>query len=163
MTPNDSREPDVPEKPAFVPRNCLEDPLSWEEPDAVWALDRTLPGAVLLTRAREQHALATAVKRDLRTHHNSESDLARALHVRRENLWSKLHGVRPAQENDLILWCWITGEERRSYRPEGLLANPTSVWIPVPPIEPARGPRSKPLSSLNLEDILRMRESEEDL
>ncbi len=32
-----------------------------------------------------------------------------------ENLWSKLAGVKPAMERDLVLWSWLSGELRRTY------------------------------------------------
>jgi transcriptional regulator with PAS, ATPase and Fis domain len=67
--------------------------------------DRNLYAAVEFGRSREQHELARAVRKLLKVNKNSIADLAEALGIRKENLWSKLAGVKLAMEPDVILWA----------------------------------------------------------
>jgi hypothetical protein len=121
----------VPVPPSFAPNTLLDVPGDYgEQEDVQWMLATTLPEALRLVRAREQHELAYRVHRQLSRHSNSIADLAAALGMRRENLWSKLRGYRPAQEEDLILWSWVTGQNRRSYPLSLVLDAPEAVALP---------------------------------
>ena len=118
-------------KPSFVPRDLLVVPLSFGKRDDVeWSLAYDYEGAILLARAREQHDLALAINLLMEKYQLSKSYVARELGVPRATLTRKLTGAVPAQENDIIAWCWLTGESRRSYRPEHLLADPSAVILP---------------------------------
>lgn len=95
--------------PAFVPRNLMAVAGDFGEQDDVeFTLATTLDEALVLARVREQHELAYAVHRLLTKHGLSRADLADALGVKEDTLRAKLRGMRPAQEEDLILWSWIT-------------------------------------------------------
>ncbi|MDA8072835.1 MAG: hypothetical protein M0Z40_12320 [Actinomycetota bacterium] len=113
----------MPAEPSFVPRGFLEVPEFFGvQEDVLWRLAPDWRRAVRLARAREQHELAYRVHLLQLRHRNSVPDLAQALGQRRESLWGKLSGRLPAQEDDLILSAWLTGERRRTFRPEDLFA-----------------------------------------
>jgi hypothetical protein len=91
-----------------------------EQEDVTWHLAPNWKDALRLAWAREQHELAYKVHLQLLQHKNSIPDLAEAIGQRRENLWQKLTGRIPAQQEDFVLWTWLTGERRRTYKPEDL-------------------------------------------
>jgi len=62
----------------------------------------------------------------------SVPDIAARLGVPRGNLGRKLAGYVPAQENDIISWCWFLDEPRRSYAPERLLGMAAQAHVRVP-------------------------------
>ena len=114
--------------PAFVPRELLEVPGYFGvQRDVTWRLADDVAGAIRLARAREQHVLAYAVHLLRLRYDNSIPDMADRLGQRREGLWRKLTERQPAQEEDLILWCWLAGESRRSYQPDGLVSEPIAM------------------------------------
>lgn len=121
----------MPRPPAFVPRELLEVPEFFgEQEEPRWQDAVSFEGALRLARAREQHELAYVIycmrlKRD-----RSVPDVAAMLGLPAANLRRKLQGEVPAQEEDLIAWCWLTGEQRRNYQPERLLENGAAVEIP---------------------------------
>jgi hypothetical protein len=118
----------VPHEPSFVPRKKLvvED-FFGEHEDVEWHLATDLTEALELARAREQHELAFEIFKQRRRHRNKVVDVATALGVHPNRLTVKLHGHVPATEADLVQWCWLTGERRRTYAPEDLWASPYPV------------------------------------
>lgn len=97
-------------RPSFVPRGLLEGSGYFgEQEDVIWRLATDLPSTIRLARAREQHELAFGMYRLERCRDNSVPDLAEALGQRRESLGAKLSGRSPAQEEDLVFWCWLAG------------------------------------------------------
>lgn len=130
------------EPPSFVPRDLLSIPADFgQHEDVTWRLAATFREAVVLARAREQHELAYRVHRLLRKFDNSTADLADALGLRRESLWAKLRGHRPAQEEDLIVWSWITGADRCSYTLAAMVATPQCASLPDFPLPRRRSRR----------------------
>jgi hypothetical protein len=118
----------MPKSAAFVPRSYLETPgFFGKHEDVIWKLARNLDDALHLARAREQHELSYQILRLRTEHKNSVQDIATALKQQRGDLSAKLHGHRPATETDLILWAWMVGEERRTFRPDALWAEPFLV------------------------------------
>jgi len=67
------------------------------------------------------------------------TDLARALGLRREDLWRKQRGVVPASDEDLILRSWLMGKNRTTYPLSGLLKDPEAVKLPSFPLPTRRG------------------------
>jgi hypothetical protein len=125
--------------PSFVPRSHLvHEGLFGDDDDPEWKLARNLYDAVELAQSREQHELARAVRRQLKVHKNSIADLAEALGMRKENLWSKLAGTKPAMERDLIVWSWLSGEPRRTYPLDGLTVRPGMAKLPAFPVPRGR-------------------------
>lgn len=119
--------------PAFEPRDQLEEPSDFGvNANAIWKLATSFEGAILLARAREQHELAMAIHRLREAGKNSIHDIAEELGQTEDTFWRKITGRVPAQEEDLIVWCWLTGESRRTYMPEHLAGGP--VWVPMFPI-----------------------------
>lgn len=121
----------MPGKPAFVPRDLLRVPgFFGEQEDPVWKYAEDVAGAVRLARAREQHELAFIMYYRSKELELSIPDIAARLEVPRGNLGRKLAGYVPAQENDIIIWCWFLDEPRRTYTAERLFANKTLVVVP---------------------------------
>jgi hypothetical protein len=101
-----------------------------------WPLAVDWHDAVHLARAREQHALAYRIGVLRAEHVNSVADIALVLDEGRGTLTGKLNGHIPATEDDLIRWCGLTGEKRRSHGPEDLWEQPFRV--PAFPFSRAR-------------------------
>lgn len=130
----------MPAPPSFVPRELMVVPSYFgAQEDVQWHLAMDWRSALRLARAREQHELAYQVHLLQLRHKNSVPDVAEALEQRRETLWGKLTGRQPAQEDDLVMWCWLTGERRRSYRPEDLFYQPR-FYVPSFPFTRRRIP-----------------------
>jgi hypothetical protein len=126
-------------EPSFAPReNLVVDGFFGKEEDPEWKLAGSFEEAINLARSREQHELARAVLKLLRTHKNSIADLAEALGMRNENLWAKLAGVKPAQERDLIIWSWLTGVPRKTYPMDLLLTRIGVAKLPTFPVPRGR-------------------------
>lgn len=98
--------------------------------DPRWQDAVSFEGALRLARAREQHELSYAIYCMRLSRDRSVPDVAVMLELPAANLRRKLQGEVPAKEEDLIAWCWLTGEQRRNYRPERLLARGAVVEIP---------------------------------
>ncbi len=121
----------MPGTPAFVPRELLRVPgFFGEQEDPVWIYAADLAGAVRLARAREQHELAFLMYYRSKELGLSIPDVAARLGVPRGNLGRKVAGYVPAQENDIITWCWFLDEQRRTYRPEELFGRSAQVFVP---------------------------------
>ena len=119
----------MPAKPSFEPRKFLDHPGLFGKVEDVttWRLAGDLQEAVLLARATEQHALAYVVHLYLLKNDRSIRDFATHLNQRREGLQAKLIGKVPAQEGDLIIWSWMTGEKRRTPMLAGLMREGVAV------------------------------------
>jgi hypothetical protein len=126
-------------EPSFEPRaNLVVEGFFGKEDDPEWKLAGNFEAAINLARSREQHDLARAIDKLLRANKNSIADLADALGMRKENLWAKLAGVKPAMERDLIIWAWLTGAQRRSYSLDGLITRPGVAKLPIFPVPRGR-------------------------
>jgi hypothetical protein len=123
----------MPQRPAFAPRELLENEDDFGiDRDAIWTLATDFEGAIKLARAREQHELACRINELRDAGKNSVHDVAEELGETEDTFWRKLTGRVPAQEEDLIVWGWLTNEDRRTYRPTDLAGGP--VWLPMFPI-----------------------------
>jgi hypothetical protein len=124
----------MPHRPAFVPRSHLENGKDFGiDRDAMWNFASSFEDAIELARAREQHELACSINELRENGKNSIHDIAEELGETEDTFWRKLTGRAPAQEEDLIVWSWLTGENRRTYSPKDL-AGDGSIWLPMWPI-----------------------------
>lgn len=119
--------------PSFVPRDLLVVPGYFEtqEPKNLeWRLATDYPGAVRLAWAMQQQELANAMFHLRTAAEKTTPDVAAILGIPRRQLWSKLTGRSPAQEDDLITWSWMTETPRRTKPLRELLEDPNRVLVP---------------------------------
>lgn len=114
---------------AFVPKDFLEVPGYFgQQEDVQWYLATDLLTAMRLARSREQHELSLAIRMLQRRYNNTDADFAQQIGAKDATTTGrKLAGSCPATEQDLILWSWITGLPRRSFRPDDLTEEPIAV------------------------------------
>jgi hypothetical protein len=123
----------VSQPPSFVPRDLLVVPGYFEtqEPKNLqWHLATDYLGAVRLAWAMQQQELANAMFHLRTTAEKTIPEVAAILGIQRRQLWSKLTGRSPAQEDDLITWSWMTDTPRRTAPLRELLEDPSRVHVP---------------------------------
>ena len=78
----------------------------------------------------QQQELANAMFHLRTTAEKSIPEVAAILGIQRRQLWSKLTGRSPAQEDDLITWSWMTDTPRRTAPLRELLEDPSRFHVP---------------------------------
>jgi len=123
--------PGVPRRPAYEPRDNLQDGESWNSDRPRWREATTFDEALRIAASQQQHRLSRAVRRRLFEDGLTIEQLAEAMGHGYDQLWRKLAGTVPASPVDLNAWAAMSGNAGVAIAPDV-----TNVEVPWPVVRP---------------------------